>query len=145
MEIYAYQRRDAQLMAQSAELKRRAGHRYGQLMDEERRAGRLAKGAMEKGVGKRGNAGLPETRVPSLADHGIDKNLADEARKLARMSDDEFEKDVAKTGAIAVAAVEGSKEVIAAARAELHQPKREKRAAKEQQHGVTSEVFHLRR
>jgi hypothetical protein len=80
MEIYAYQQRDAQLVAWSVELKERAGRRLGEVMDEERRAGRLAKGGAEKGVGRRGkNAGLPETRIPTLADHGIDKNLADKA------------------------------------------------------------------
>jgi hypothetical protein len=128
MEIYAYQQRDAQLVAWSVELKERAGRRLGEVMDEERRAGRLAKGGAEKGVGRRGkNAGLPETRIPTLADHGIDKNLADKARKLAAMSEDKFEAKVAKTVAVAVAVVEGTKEVIAAARAESHQRKRKKR------------------
>ena len=33
---------------------------------------------------------------PALADHGIDKNLAKEARKTAALADEEFEKQVAK-------------------------------------------------
>lgn len=132
MELYAYQRRDRELMAWSTELKRRAGRRLGQVMAELRTEKKLAKGARQKGVGKRGNAGLPETRVESLAEQGIDKNLANEARKLAAMSEEKFEADVAKAVAVAVASVDGNKEVIAAARAESQRQKQESRAAKEQ-------------
>ena len=46
-------------------------------MEENRQAGKLAKGGGEKGVGRRGkNAGHERTRI-SLAEQGIDKHLAD--------------------------------------------------------------------
>jgi hypothetical protein len=43
--------------------------------------------------------GIPENPVeirPTLKDAGIDKNLAERARKLQRKTDDEFEKTIAK-------------------------------------------------
>jgi hypothetical protein len=45
MEVYVYQSGDAELMAWSAELKKRSGRRLGELMLEERVAGKLAKGS----------------------------------------------------------------------------------------------------
>jgi hypothetical protein len=43
-------------------------------MEIQRQAGKLAKGGGEKGVGRRGkNAGLPATRIPTLADQGVDR------------------------------------------------------------------------
>jgi hypothetical protein len=55
-------------------------------MEEHREAGKLARGGAEKGVGRRGkNAGPRATRIQSLAEQGIDKHLADRARKAAAM------------------------------------------------------------
>ena len=50
--------------------------RIGQLMAAQRDAGMMD-------VGGRPKTGLRENPVPTLADAGIDKNLADRARKLA--------------------------------------------------------------
>jgi hypothetical protein len=44
----------------------------------------------------------------TLEKQGIDKNLANRARKAAAMPEDKFEKDVAKTVKRAVAATEGN-------------------------------------
>ena len=49
-------------------------------MDDDRKAGKLAKGAREKGVG-RGGCKTRVFRKPALVDQGIDKNLAGRARK----------------------------------------------------------------
>jgi hypothetical protein len=62
-----------------------------------------------------------------LADAGIDKNLANRARKEAKKTPEKFEADLQKTIVIAVAAAEGHKEVIAAARAERHHTKKKER------------------
>jgi hypothetical protein len=54
-----------------------------------------AEGARKEGVGRAGhNAGYSETRV-TLASQGIDKNLANRARKLAAMTEREFEDEFA--------------------------------------------------
>jgi N6-adenosine-specific RNA methylase IME4 len=74
---------------------------------------------------------LYERFAAELAEQGVDKHLADRARKAAAMSEEKFEARVAKTVAIAVATVAGGKEVIAAARADSHREKKEKRQAKE--------------
>jgi hypothetical protein len=74
----------------------------------------LAKGAREKGT-KRGTTRVAD-RPASLEDQGIDKHLADRARKAAGMSEAQFGNDVTKAVKNAVASVEGSKEVIKEAR-----------------------------
>jgi hypothetical protein len=65
-------------------MRKRAERRIGELIEERRKAGKLAKGAREKGT-KRGTTRVAE-KPTSLADQGIDKNLADRARKLAALS-----------------------------------------------------------
>lgn len=63
--------------------------RLGELMADQRDAGALAKGAA--------NAGWKETRVETaaitLAEVGIDKSLADRARKYAAIPETEFPDD----------------------------------------------------
>jgi hypothetical protein len=56
-----------------------AERRIGELMEEQRKAGRLAKGAREAGT-KRGTTRVFE-KPTSLAEQGINKNLTDRARK----------------------------------------------------------------
>src|SRR5262245_49594701 len=54
--------------------------------------------------------------VPArLADDGVNKNLAKRARAAAALSEEKHEAEVKKAVAIAVAAVDGNKEVIKAA------------------------------
>jgi hypothetical protein len=50
--------------------------------------------------------------VPSLDEQGVDKHLADRARKAARLSDEVFERVVAKVIKIAVATCENVEAVI---------------------------------
>jgi hypothetical protein len=72
MQVYAYQARDAQHMAWSAELHERAERKVGG--GDGRAAGKMSKGT-------RGSP-IKGARVPSgptLADQGVDKNLANEA------------------------------------------------------------------
>lgn len=76
---------------------KRAERKLGECMDEERRAGKLAVGVRGKpgpSRGKRGSAGDPRFKdkdKPTLAERGIDKHLADHARKAAAMPETAFE------------------------------------------------------
>jgi hypothetical protein len=55
----------------------------------------------------------------TLADQGIDRNLANRARKaVAKKKDGTFEAELEKKQRLAVAAAEGNKEVVAEARRE---------------------------
>lgn len=126
MEVYAYQAKDRELVALSAEMKKRARRRIGELMEEQRKTGKLSKGTRGSRV-----KGARVDEKPTLASQGVDKNLAAAARRDAAMPLAKFEAEVAKDVAIAVAAVDGRKEVISAARAARHKEKSEKRAARE--------------
>lgn len=118
MEVYTYQAKDPELMRFATEIKRRATRRIGELIEEDRKAGKLAKGAREPGT-KRGSTRVTQ-KPASLADQGVDKNLASQARKMAAMPEAKFEAETAKAGDIAVAAALGDKEVVKTARAERH-------------------------
>jgi hypothetical protein len=68
-------------------------------MEELREAGKLAKGTRGSKVkGARVDSG------PTLASRGIDKHLADRARKAAAMPEDKYEAATNKSIKIAVAA-----------------------------------------
>ena len=67
----------------------------------------------------------------SLAEQGVDKGLADQARKAAKMDEAQYAKQVAKKVKFAVAAAENDKAVITAARAERHTEKKKKRTERE--------------
>jgi N6-adenosine-specific RNA methylase IME4 len=123
MEVYARQAKDGELIAWSTEIKKRAERRLGEVMEDERKAGLLAKAAGSKG--KRGFLKNPRT----LAKRGIDKNLADRARKAAAMSEGKFEAEVDKAARVAAALVEGDAAVIKASRLRLREERIKKRYA----------------
>jgi N6-adenosine-specific RNA methylase IME4 len=136
MEVYAYQAKDVELIAAATELRKRAERAIGVLMAKDRDAGRMAKGGAAKGVGRKGKqCGSPTDphSGPTLADQGVDKHLADRARKAADMEEAKFEASVAKSIKIAVAAVENEKAVIKAAREDAQKEKRAKRAKRERE------------
>jgi hypothetical protein len=112
MEVYAKQAKDAELVELATEIKLRATQRLGEMMDEKAAAGDMAK---PPGVKK--DRVIEKPDVPTLADQGIDKNLAHAARKLAAMPREKFEAEVKKAKGVAVAAVLGNKGVVKAARA----------------------------
>jgi hypothetical protein len=84
MRIYAQQAKDHQLEEYAIEIRLRAERRLGEMMRE-----------MEKATGGQPyqSTGLSKNPVGSstLAAQGIDKNLAHRARKMAQLSDQEFE------------------------------------------------------
>jgi hypothetical protein len=85
MAAYAKQAKDRGMEADAAEIRMRATRRLGEMMQ-----------AQKETVGLNKGAAVP-TRVderPTLTSQGIDKHLADEARKLGRMTEAEFEHQV---------------------------------------------------
>jgi hypothetical protein len=102
-----------------------ATRRLGELMEAQRKTVGLAKGAAEK----RGGSNPPRI---TLAEVGIDKDLAKQARKFAAMTEEKFEGLVERRAEAAVAAMAGDKAFIRAIRVEQQTEKKEARA-----HGVT--------
>jgi N6-adenosine-specific RNA methylase IME4 len=130
METYAFQVRDPDLIAPSAEIKLRATEKIGEIMEKKRQAGELAKGGEKY---KKSNRGKIAPVVKTLAEQNVDKHLAKNARKLAAMSRDKFEELVAKRIRLAIASVSGNNEVIKEARAERHQTRQQERSRREKE------------
>jgi hypothetical protein len=121
LQVYAQQAKDRDLIEHATEIRLRAERRLGEMMAEQPKA----KGAREPGT-NRGTTRVdekptsppsaaaspfPETLPPSprpitLADAGIDKNLANRARKAAALSEVQFETSLSQAKKAAVAAVE---------------------------------------
>jgi hypothetical protein len=145
MEVYAYQAKDKELVAYATEIKMWATRRIGKLMEEQRAAGKLAKGTKgnfagkklkaSKGKGKgKGSSGAVATTPPeeaSLAKQGVSNELAKQARKAAAMAEEKFEAGVKKSVAVAVASAGGANEVVKAARAENHKKQQANRVERE--------------
>jgi N6-adenosine-specific RNA methylase IME4 len=125
-QVYAQQANDGQLAAHATEVRKRATHRLGEVMEELRDAGLLSKGTRGSKV-----KGARVDEKPTLEDLGVDKNLAHAARKLAAMSEDDFEATLAKAIKFAVASAEGASAVISAARSEQYEKKLKLRQARE--------------
>jgi len=124
MEVYALQQKDPNLIAASVYIRKRAERRIGELMEEERKAGGIKEGRPKKRV-----AGGPV--YVDLEKRGIDKHLADRARKAAAISEDKYEAATNKAIKIAVAAATDDKAVVTAARAERQVEKKNARAERE--------------
>lgn len=88
MRAYAKQAKNRQLEIDASEIRLRAERRIGELMAAQRDAGLMSTGGRPSETGLQTN---PVSAPPSLAEVGIDKNLADRARKYAAIPDDEFE------------------------------------------------------
>lgn len=128
LEVYAFQAKDIELASDAAEIRKRATRRIGEIIAADRCAGKLAKGTLRRGVQK-----PPRDDAPSLASQGVDKDLAKQARKLAAMSERDFEADVAKTKRWAVAAIEGDRAFFSEVRAERNVEKKQRRAQRERE------------
>jgi phage N-6-adenine-methyltransferase len=107
---YAQQAKDRQLIGYATGIRLRAERRIGQLMQAQREAVGLSKGG-GTGANQYRAAGLRKNPAanPTLADAGIDKNLAHRARKLSKLDDELFETKVTETISRAQAAIEGKK------------------------------------
>lgn len=86
MKAYARQAKNKQLEIDAAEIRMRAERRLGELMELQRQTVGLAQG-------KRTDLGPKATQVdaPTLSEAGIDKHLADRARKMAAVPEEKFE------------------------------------------------------
>jgi hypothetical protein len=82
------------MLADAEEIKARATRRLGQLMAQQKATVGVNPG-VKVGIGPRQVIEKP-TDTPTLADAGIDKNLAHRARQAAAISDAEFERVVAE-------------------------------------------------
>jgi N6-adenosine-specific RNA methylase IME4 len=115
---YAKQAKNRDLEANAVAIRMRATRRLGEMIQ-----------AQKETVGLNKGAAVP-TRVdtkPTLDSQGIDKNLAHEARKLGRMSEEEFEHQVEEARTYVAY---GRREILDTAqgfRAEATQQRREKR------------------
>ena len=76
---------------------------------------------------------MGRTLPTQLQDLGVTKTQSSRWQKLAAVPKEQFEARVAKRRKIAVAACENDREVIRAAKAELHQEKRKHREARERE------------
>lgn len=88
MRAYAKQAENRDLEADAIEIRMRATRRMDQLRQEQK-----ATIGLNKGVRRVGKKPARDTR-PTLAEAGINKNLAHEGRKLGALSSREFEKAV---------------------------------------------------
>jgi len=90
MKSYARQAKNRKLENDAVEIRLRAERRLGEMIAAQGES--KAKGAREKGT-KRGTTRV-SGKPASLAETGIDKNLAHRARWLARLTDEQFKEAV---------------------------------------------------
>jgi hypothetical protein len=97
MRAYARQAKNKQLEVDAAEIRIRAERRIGELMQAQKDAGLMAKGTKGDFKGKDTSGGFvkdPPEKSITLAEVGIDKALADRARKYAAVPQDEWEEEL---------------------------------------------------
>jgi hypothetical protein len=85
MKLYAKQSKDKTMMADAAALKDRATRRLGELIEVQRKTVGLSEG------GRPRKTGVSKTPDITLAEIGVDKNLAKQARKFAALPEEKFE------------------------------------------------------
>jgi phage N-6-adenine-methyltransferase len=102
MQAYARQAKDMQLIAWATEIRMRAVRQIGLMMEAQRAAGMMARPGPKIDRVQCG----PEL---TLSDAGIDKHLADKARKFADRTKEEFETFLAKSVQKVSDGIEGRK------------------------------------
>ena len=92
MQLYARQARDKSLMADAAEIRELAEYRLAEMLAAQREAGLLNPGTrlMGGGNGAGGSVTNPPADLPTL-EQGINKRLADKARKVFALLQDIYE------------------------------------------------------
>lgn len=88
--LYAQQAKDRSLEIDAAEIRVRAERRLGELIQDQKETVGLNRGGRPKQTGSLEHP-VPADARPTLAEAGIDKGLADRARKLAVLTLADFE------------------------------------------------------
>ncbi len=146
MQVYAKQAKDTQLIDHATDIRLRAEIRAGELLREMEKAkgargqlrGKLAGTRTGRGKAPAVSGGrkvIPPETV-ALKDLGITKTQSSRWQRLASLSPEEQQTKVARAKRIAVAACENDREIIRAAKAELHKEKRNRREARERELGA---------
>lgn len=91
MAAYARQAKNRQLEIDAAEIRMRAERRLGELMQAQRNTFGLNQGARGSGSNQHQVRVTGEPAPLTLAEVGVDKNLADRARKMAAVPEAKFE------------------------------------------------------
>jgi N6-adenosine-specific RNA methylase IME4 len=100
MQAYARQAKNRDLEADALEIRMRATRHLDQLRQAQKQTVGLATGGEHGGrVGKDGLRKNPSNARPTLAEQGIDKNLATAARKLGALAEEDFEHAVGEARA----------------------------------------------
>ncbi len=95
MAVYALQAKNNELKAEAEVIRLYAERRLGQMMQEQKKTVGLNTGTAGKGRPKGGlSTNPPKKDDRTLAEAGIDKNLAHKSRKAAAKSEYEFAKEV---------------------------------------------------
>ena len=117
MRVYAYQARDGQLAGDAVEIKKRATRKLGELMDQQRQTGKMAKAGRPK-------LGVSKTLSEETSTIKASTRTSPSWRGRSSKPEPKFETDVAKARRIANAAAEGNTQIVKAAKAERHAEKR---------------------
>jgi hypothetical protein len=132
LEAYGRVARDTELIQKATDIKVRATRRLGEMM----RVTPKNSGTRRQLAGRTSSGGVyitpPEDSKHTLTDHGIDKNLAKQARKLAAMPAEHFETalETAKATADAVSTAHMLRLSEALARNAEHRAEQEAHEAK---------------
>jgi hypothetical protein len=94
MRVYAKQASDYSLERDAMEIRLRAERRLGQMMREQPKATGTRGQGNPDWLGGVSQTPPSEPQPVTLAEAGIDKNLAKRSRSLARMTDEEFEERI---------------------------------------------------
>lgn len=124
---YAKEARDTELIDHATEIRLRAERRAGEILVVMAKSGERA---------KRGEAKKKTKATFKLGDLGVTKHQSQRWQRIAAVPEREFERNVTKAKALAVASVEGAKEVIKQARAERQVEKKKRRATRERELGA---------
>ena len=125
LEVYAKQAKDRDLIDRSTEIKMRAEIRSGEILRDMEKN----QGAVPGKTGSKARPVLDERKT--LADFGLSKSQSSRWQQLAALPAPEQEAKIAKAKRIAVATIDGDREVLKEARAEKQQEKQAKRATRE--------------